>query len=65
MENNRFHQHRTEIAAISARENVDISVACSILADEKGWTEYGKEERAFKLYVNNIPAHERAKYFAG
>lgn len=63
MENNRFHQHRTEIAAISARENVDISVACSILAKEKGWTKYGAEERDFKLYVNRMPAHDRAKYF--
>ena len=32
MENNRYAQHKKEIREISERENVDIGVACAMLA---------------------------------
>lgn len=63
MKDNRFHENRKELYAICLEQNVDISVGCSMLAKEKGWKEYGKEEREFKLHVNNIPAEEREAYF--
>jgi len=65
MKNNRFAHNRLEIAQISQREQVDISVAMAILAKEKGWKDYGEESLAFKRFVHNIPAEKRAAYFAG
>lgn len=43
MENNRFYQNRHRIAEISREQNVDAGVATSILAHEKGWTNYTAE----------------------
>lgn len=63
MMNNRFHENRNEIYAICMEQGVDISVACSILANEKNWSNYGEEEREFKLHVNDIPAEKREEYF--
>ena len=43
MENKRFYQKRHRIAEISREQNVDAGVATSILAHEKGWTNYTAE----------------------
>ena len=64
MENNRFHQFRHEIARISGEKDVDIGVAVSMLAQEKGWEDWGEEAKAFSVYVNQMPAEDRADYFS-
>ena len=35
---NRFYLNRKEIAKISERENVDVTIAARMLASEKHWT---------------------------
>ena len=64
MENNRFHEHRHEIGRISRENGVDIGVAVSMLAKEKGFKDWGEEAMDFYVYVNHMPAEDRAAYFA-
>ena len=67
MENNRYAQHRAEIDKISREQGVDIGVACAILRDQMGWHfEDGKDKEIteFTAYVNDMPAEDRAAYFA-
>lgn len=51
LNNNRFHEMRKDLARISRERNVDIDVAISILAQEKGLKDWGKESMDFKAFL--------------
>ena len=67
MENNRYALCKKMIREISETEGVDIGVACAMLRDKMGWHfKDGKDPEIteFCAFVNDIPAEERAAYFA-
>ena len=63
MENNRFYEHRQEIAKISNEQGVDIGVAVSILAKEQGFKDWGEEAMDFYIYVNHLTPEDRVEFF--
>ena len=63
MENNRFYEHRQEIAKISNEQGVDIGVAVSILAKEHGLKDWGEEAMDFYIYVNHLTPEDRVEFF--
>ena len=66
METNRYALCRKEIHKISQEQNVDIGVACAMLRDRMGWHFEGpdKELTEFTKFVGDMPANDRAAYFA-
>lgn len=63
MENNRFYEHRQDIAKISNEQGVDIGVAVSILAKEQGLKDWGDEAMDFYVYVNHLTPENRVEFF--
>lgn len=64
MDNNRFHQYRKDLARISRERSVDIDVAISILAQEKGFKDWGKESMDFKVFLAGMDGQDYKAYFA-
>lgn len=64
MDNNRFHQYRKDLARISKERSVDIDVAISILAQEKGFKDWGKESMDFKVFLAGMDGQDYKAYFA-
>ena len=62
--NNRFHEMRKDLARISREKNVDIDVAISILAQEKGLKDWGKESMDFKVFLAGMDGEDYKAYFA-
>ena len=48
---------RKELARISRERSVDIDVAISILAQEKGFKDWGKESMDFKAFLASHPKY--------
>ena len=63
LNNNRFHEMRKDLARISRERNVDIDVAISILAQEKGLKDWGKESMDFKAFLAGIDGEDYKAYF--
>ena len=63
LNNNRFHEMRKDLARISRERNVDIDVAISILAQEKGLTDWGKESMDFKAFLAGMDGEDYKTYF--
>ena len=64
LRNNRFHEMRKELARISRERSVDIDVALSILAQEKGLKDWGKESMDFKSFLAGMDGEDYKAYFA-
>ena len=63
LRNNRFHEMRKELARISKERSVDIDVAISILAQEKGFKDWGKESMDFKAFLAGMDGQDYKAYF--
>ena len=55
---------RKELARISRERSVDIDVAISILAQEKGFKDWGKESMDFKAFLAGMDGQDYKAYFA-
>ena len=55
---NRFYLNRKEIAKIGRERNVDVSVASSMIASEKGWTGYTAEMNDWMDEVRKYAMHK-------
>ena len=64
LKNNRFHEKRGELAAISKQKNVDIDTAISILAQEQGFEDWGEEAMEFKRFLADLGGENYEAYFA-
>ena len=62
LNNNRFHEMRKDLARISRERNVDIDVAISILAQEKGLKDWGKESMDFKAFLAGMDGEDYKAY---
>lgn len=63
LNNNRFHEMRKDLARISRERNVDIDVAISILVQEKGLKDWGKESMDFKAFLAGMDGEDYKAYF--
>lgn len=63
LNNNRFHEMRKDLARISRERNVDIDVAISILAQERGLKDWGKESMDFKAFLAGMDGEDYKAYF--
>lgn len=54
---------RKELARISRERSVDIDVAISILAQEKGFKDWGKESMDFKVFLAGMDGQDYKAYF--
>ena len=54
---------RKDLARISRERNVDIDVAISILAQEKGLKDWGKESMDFKAFLAGMDGEDYKAYF--
>lgn len=64
LKNNRFHTMRKELAKISEERKVDIDTAVSILAQEQGFADWGKEAMEFKTFLAELGGENYEQYFA-
>lgn len=55
---NRFYLNRREIGRIGRENNVDVSVASSMLASEKKWTGYVNEMNDWMEEVRKYAMHK-------
>ena len=63
LKNNRFHTMRKELAKISKEKNVDIDAAISMLAQERGFEDWGKEAMEFKTFLADLGGENYKAYF--
>lgn len=64
LKNNRFHEARKELDRISKERKMDIDTAISILAQEKGFQDWGKESMEFKQFLADLGGENYEAYFA-
>lgn len=64
LKNNRFHEARKELDRISKERKMDIDTAISILAQEKGFQDWGKESMEFKQFLAGMDGQDYKAYFA-
>ena len=60
-EENRFHQHRAEIAKISRKQNVDVNTAAAMWAYAMAQTDYAAELKEFDRYVADLQSRTTEK----
>ena len=65
LKNNRFAQHKWELAEISREQDVDIDTAITLLAQKLGFQDWGRESMEFKTFLADLGGENYEAYFAG